>query len=105
MSRKLRLHHALTEKLKPDTLLVEDESNRHHVPVGAETHFKVVAVSTEFEHLNRVDRHRMINTLFADEFIAGLHALSLHLYTPTEWVQASSKVLPSPACRDGKRHD
>ena len=104
MSRKLRIHDALYVELKPDSLLVEDESHRHHVPTGAETHFKVIAVSTIFENLTRVARHRLINTTLATEFIGGLHALSLHLYTPSEWSQKTAGAPPSPTCRSGKQH-
>lgn len=105
MSRKQRIHDALSLKLKPDSLIIEDESHRHNVPEGAETHFKVTAVCSIFENLNRVARHRMINNLLAHEFDAGLHALSLHLYTPSEWLKKTNPVPPSPACRDGRRHD
>ena len=104
MSRKQRIENAITDQLKPEKLLIEDESHRHHVPEGAESHFKITAVATDFEQLNRIARHRFINNLLADEFNTGLHALSLHLYTPDEWLQMSTKVPPSPACRDGKRH-
>ncbi len=104
MSRKQRIHHALTLELNPDTLIIDDESHRHHVPAGAESHFKVVAVSKGFESLSRVARHRMVNSFLSNEFTIGLHALSLHLYTPTEWLQKSADIPASPACRDGKRH-
>ncbi len=104
MSRKQRIHDALSLKLKPDTLIIDDESHRHHVPAGAETHFKIVAVSSLFENLGRVARHRLINTSVASEFKTGLHALSLHLYTPSEWLQKTTNVPASPACRDGKQH-
>jgi len=103
MSRKQRIHDALFAELKPDTLIIEDESHRHHVPEGAESHFKVVAVSALFDKLNRISRHRLVNTVIGAEFNSGLHALTLHLYTPDEW-QNTSNTPASPACRDGKRH-
>ncbi len=105
MSRKQRIHDALSMELKPVSLTIENESNRHHVPAGSETHFKVIAVSNQFEHLNRVARHRLVNHLLQDEFSTGLHALSLHLYTPSEWQEKTKDVPNSPACRDGRRHD
>lgn len=105
MSRLQRLNDALFIELKPDTLTIEDESSRHHVPVGAETHFKVVAVSACFNNLNRIARHRLVNACLNDEFSTGMHALSLHLYTPDEWQQKTQTVPNSPACRDGKHRD
>lgn len=103
MTRSQRIHDALTNELKPVTLMIEDESSRHNVPAGAESHFKVVAVSTVFNDLNRIARHRLVNACLKAEFTTGLHALSLHLYTPDEWRQRSSDVSTSPACRNGKK--
>lgn len=39
----------ITNALKPAHLQVINESTMHNVPAGAETHFKVVVVSEEFE--------------------------------------------------------
>lgn len=103
MTRKERIYDVLSSAFKTDSLLIEDESHRHHVPPDAESHFKITAVSPAFENLNRIARHRLINNLLALEFTNGLHALSLHLYTPVEWTKKAS-VPASPACRDGKRH-
>ena len=84
MSRQQRIHDALSETLKPDCLLIENESSHHQVPTGSETHFKVIVVTAEFNDRRPIARHRLINTLLAQEFNSGLHALSLHLYTPIE---------------------
>ena len=105
MSRKQRINHALLQELKPDTLFIEDESHRHSVPEGAESHFKITAVGKIFEPLNRVARHRLVNALVAGEFAQGLHALSLHLYTPAEWLKQQAATPNSPACRGGSRHE
>ena len=103
MSRLQRMNDALFNELKPDTMTIEDESSRHNVPVGAETHFKVVAVSARFNDLSRVARHRLVNACLSAEFTTGLHALSLHLYTPDESRQSSRDVPSSPACRNGQK--
>lgn len=105
MTRKQRIYDQLQQALDPETLLVEDESHQHRVPQGAETHFKVVAVANHFNSLTRVARHREINQLLENEFNCGLHALSLHLYTPAEWQTRSESTRPSPACREGMLHD
>ncbi|AHE66482.1 BolA family protein [Legionella oakridgensis] len=105
MSRKQRLHEVLFAELAPNTLIIEDESRRHHVPADGESHFKIIAVSARFESLSRINRHRLVNAWFANEFSSGLHALSLHLYTPVEWQQKSGMPPSSPACRNGKHHD
>ena len=103
MSRQQCIHDALSLKLKLDSLHIENESYRHHVPAGSETHFKIVAVSTIFEPLKLIDRHRLVNEILANEFTSGLHALSLHLYTPQEWQKQLSGAPESPACRNGKQ--
>lgn len=101
MLRKERILLAVNTELNPLFLEVLDESSNHHVPAGAETHFKLIIVSNKFKDLKIIARHRLINHLLTDEFDKGLHALSLHLYTPDEWQETGAKTTDSPACRDG----
>lgn len=101
MSRQIRIQEQLQCKISPAYLNVEDESHHHHVPKGAQTHFKVIAVSTQFSGLSRVARHRLINHCLDNEFKSGLHALSMHLYTPEEWETKKITLLKSPTCKDG----
>ena len=61
---------------------VLDESSGHNVPIGSETHFKLVAVGDVFNQKSRIQRHRMINAMLQGEFEAGMHACSMHLFTP-----------------------
>ncbi|KTD04058.1 regulator of penicillin binding proteins and beta lactamase transcription (morphogene) [Legionella geestiana] len=98
MSRKDRLLSTLSEAILCEHLSIDDESSGHQVPAGAETHFKVVMVSEAFTGLSRVARHRLINGLCDAERASGLHALSLHLYTPDEWKCRSQQAPDSPAC-------
>jgi BolA protein len=104
MSRKQRIHQQLNSELNPSVLEVEDESSKHHVPKDAETHFKVTVVSEQFKTLTKLARHRQINKLLAEELNTGLHALSLHLFTPEEWEAREQSTSKTPACRDGYRH-
>lgn len=101
MTRKTRITERLTQALSPLFLSVENESHKHHVPEGSQTHFKVVAVSLKFEGLTRVARHRLVNHLLCDEMAQGLHALSMHLYTVDEWEKSNQAIIPSPDCKDG----
>ncbi|ASQ46621.1 BolA family protein [Legionella clemsonensis] len=104
MSREARITKLITDNFKSIFLQVENESHKHHVPQGSETHFKILLVSPAFEGLSMINRHRQINTLLADELQTGLHALSLHLYTTEEWDKRHQTLQTSPACRDGYRH-
>lgn len=104
MTRQQRLHEIININLSPVLFNIEDETHQHSVPADAESHFKSVIVSERFNTLNRVARHRMVNQLVKEEFSKGLHALSLHLYTPTEWEKKNSAVPASPVCKGGSRH-
>jgi BolA protein len=99
MSRKERIELAL-RVLQPSHLEVVDESHMHSVPEGAESHFKVVVVAPGFEGVSLVARHRRVNELVASELRAGLHALSIHAFSPAQWAERAADP-ESPACRGG----
>jgi BolA protein len=88
----MRIRHVierkLTEALAPTRLDIDDESHRHAGHPGArpggDSHFRVRIVSAAFEGKSRIERQRMVNAVLADEFAAGLHALSLVTLTPAE---------------------
>ena len=83
---------------------VLDESSGHNVPIGSETHFKLVVVGDVFIQKSRIQRHRMINAMLQDEFEKGMHACSMHLFTSEEW-EASSNVPDSPECANARKKD
>ena len=91
-SRADRITLRLTEALAPATVTVHDDSGLHagHAGVDAhgETHYRVRVVSPALAGLTRVDRHRRILSLLADEFATGLHALVIDARTPEEAVPA-----------------
>jgi BolA protein len=105
ISRELRIYNALLAQLNPETLVVENESHKHNVPEGSETHFKITAVSNTLAGKPRVARHREVLEKLKPEFASGLHALSLHLYTKDEWLKRQGQTQASPPCRDGMHHD
>jgi len=104
MTRKDRIQDCLEKGLHPVHLDVIDESHMHSVPVGAESHFKIVVASDEFEGKTLVNRHRAVNKLLEGELAGGLHALTMTTLTVPEWSQAPD-VLSSPACRGGSKAD
>ena len=82
----------IAEKLRrafaPESLRVEDESNRHeghagHRP-GGQTHFRLYIVSEAFRGKSRLERHRMINATLARELQGDVHALAIHASAPGE---------------------
>ncbi|KAL4455430.1 hypothetical protein ABPG74_012582 [Tetrahymena malaccensis] len=97
---------AITSKIqqafKPQYFQIENESHKHSVPKGSETHFKLVIVSDDFSGLSKVQCHQKIYSLLQPEFQMGLHALSLMTKTANEWNQDSS-VNVSPSCMGGSK--
>jgi BolA protein len=88
MTAKDTIAKKLTDALNPESLSVIDESHLHeghagHRP-GGETHFRIHIVSSAFEGKSRVERHRMINALLADDLAGGVHALALKTQAPGE---------------------
>jgi len=78
----------LIEAFHPESINVIDESHQHaghagHRP-GGQTHFRVYIVSVAFKGKTRIERHRMINGMLADELSGGIHALAIHAAAPGE---------------------
>lgn len=90
----------LLADLAPSHLEVINESHMHNVPANAETHFKVIAVADCFEGLRLVARHQRVYGALSAELAGEVHALALHLYTPTEW-QSKNGAPASPNCMGG----
>jgi BolA-like protein 1 len=98
----------LTAAFEPVVHLdVINESHMHNVPKNSETHFKVVVVSSDFDGMTIIQRHRKVNSVLADELQkeGGIHALSIVAKTPAQWnemVKSGKAVIePSPKCRGG----
>ncbi|NWU90959.1 BOLA1 protein, partial [Upupa epops] len=92
----------LTAALDPTLLRVEDESFRHGVVPGTESHFSVVVVSGRFAGLTPLQRHRMVQEALRDELGGPLHALAIVAKTPQQWEQ-DSHVPPRPPCLGGSK--
>ena len=101
MNRRERIEEILAQRFGLQHLDVTDESHGHSVPDGAESHFKVVAVSEEFAGKRLIQRHRMINELLESEFAGGMHALAIHVYTEDEWQTRFNQAPMSPPCARG----
>ena len=89
MTVKDRIVATLTDGLHPEALAVLDESHQHagHMGsrAGGETHFRVLVTAAAFAGMSRIDRHRMVNALLADELKPdGVHALAIEARAPGE---------------------
>lgn len=92
----------LREALVLEHLGVINESHNHGGP-GTQTHYKVTAVSAEFEGMGAVKRHQRLYGLLDEALRNGVHALALHAYTPAEWAKKNGAAPLSPACLGGSR--
>jgi BolA protein len=99
-----RIEAKLKESLEPSHLEVINESHQHNVPKGAETHFKVVVVSTRFDGVSPVKRHQLVYAALAEEMRGGVHALAITSRTPSEWA-ASPEANASPKCFGGSKSE
>lgn len=91
----------LRATFEPVYLETVDESYRHNVPAGSESHFKVVIVSDRFSDKRLIARHRSVYEVLAAELASSVHALALHTYTLKEWDTLRHTVPISPPCGGG----
>ena len=82
------MEEKLRRAFEPVNLEVVDESHLHIGHVGArpggETHFRVRITAAGFAGKSRIERHRMINAVLAEELADRVHALSLNVFAPGE---------------------
>ena len=73
----------LNAGLNPRQIDVQDVSHKHAGHAGwregGGTHFTVTITATAFAGKSRVQQHRLVNTILADELAGDIHALELHL--------------------------
>ncbi|XP_036395562.1 bolA-like protein 1 [Megalops cyprinoides] len=94
----------LTAALEPAHLEVINESHMHAVPPGSESHFRVVVVSSRFEGLSLLQRHRLVNETLREELSNSIHALAIQAKTPEQW-ENNPSLAKSPPCMGGSKHD
>ncbi len=101
MSTREAIEEKLTAAFSPSHLEVVNESGKHNVPPGSETHFKVVLVSDAFAGQRLLARHRAVNAALSAELRGGVHALAMHTYTASEWRERLEGARRSPSCLGG----
>lgn len=81
-----RISAKLNESFAPQALEVIDESHHHAGHSGAradgESHFRVRIVSDAFRGKSRVEQHRMVNAVLAQELKERVHALAIEASAP-----------------------
>jgi BolA protein len=86
-STATRIEQLLQQRLQPAHLEVRDDSRHHagHHGAGGKGHFCLKIVSTCFEGLKPLQRHRLVNEILAPLFDSDVHALAMETLTPNEF--------------------
>ncbi len=101
MNVQASIETKLMAGLEPRHLDVVNESFKHSVPPGSESHFKVVIVADAFEGKRLVGRHQAVNALLAEELAGPVHALSMETLTAGEWTARGGRTMQTPDCLGG----
>jgi BolA protein len=82
----MQIQRLLQQRLNPAHLEVRDDGGAHvgHANAGR-GHFHVRIVSTCFEGLKPLQRHRLVNETLASLFETEVHALAMETFTPNEF--------------------
>jgi stress-induced morphogen len=87
------IREKLTQAFAPVALDVNNDSHLHagHAssPGTGESHFSVKVVSAAFDGKSRLERHRMVNAVLAEELSGRIHALAVSALTPEEGAKSS----------------
>ncbi|HEX4375930.1 MAG TPA: BolA family protein [Steroidobacteraceae bacterium] len=82
-----QIEQLLRQRFQPLHLAVRDDSHAHvgHHSAGGKGHFHVTVVSTSFEGLRPLQRHRLVNDALSPLFDTIIHALAIETLTPREF--------------------
>ena len=73
----------LFKEFNPEYLEVIDNSKKHHghsgYTEGKVSHIEIIIKSEKFNDKSRVDIHREINSTIREEWVKGIHAVSIKI--------------------------
>ncbi|HET7211696.1 MAG TPA: BolA family protein [Methyloceanibacter sp.] len=88
MSVERDIRDKLTEAFAPEALEIVNDSHRHAGHAGSPgtgtSHFTIKVVSAAFAGKSRLERHRMVNDVLAQELAGKIHALAIQALAPEE---------------------
>lgn len=88
MSVEDQMREKLLVALEPTRLDIINESELHaghrSSPGTGHSHFRMLIVSPAFVGKSRLERHRLVNEILAEELSRAIHALALKTYAPGE---------------------
>ena len=104
MSMEEKIKTKLSAGLNLEHMELVNESYKHNVPKDAQSHFKVLLVSSDFDKKPPMARHRMVYALLDEELKmeGGIHALSIEAKTPAQFAK-NSTIQTTPPCAGGEK--
>ena len=93
---ELKITRILKDYFNSTSLQLINESHKHNVPEGSESHFKLILVTDAFENMTLVKRHQEVYKALG-EVMNEIHALSMHLYDLNEY-EKNPDIIDSPDC-------
>ena len=88
MSIEQTMREKLMVALEPTRLDIINESELHaghrNSPGTGESHFRLLIVSPAFTGKSRIERHRIVNEILAEELAGRIHAMALKTHAPGE---------------------
>ena len=98
------LRERIAASLNPTHFEMENESYKHSVPPGSESHFKVFVVSHQFDGVSLIVRHRLVqDAVKAGAADLPVHALSIQAKTPAQYESGGAVMQTTPNCRGGEK--
>jgi len=91
-----KIINTLNECMNISSLKILNESFMHNVPADAESHFKIVIVSNDFNNLSHIQRHKLVYKHLGT-IMNGIHALSIQSFNEDEF-KLNPTILNSPEC-------
>ena len=95
-----KIINTLNECMNISSLKILNESFMHNVPKDAESHFKIVIVSNDFNNLSHMQRHKLVYK-HLDTIMNDIHALSIQSFNEEEF-KLNPTILNSPECAHKK---
>lgn len=95
-----KIINTLNKCMNISSLKIVNESFMHNVQVDAESHFKIIIVSNDFNNLSHIQRHKLVYK-HLDTIMDNIHALSIQSFNEDEF-KLNPVVLDSPECAHKK---
>ena len=83
MKRLQRIHELLNKNFEDFIFVIKDNSKlhagHHNFSGFDETHIEILLKTKILKKINRLEVHKKINTLLAEEFKKGLHSIEIKI--------------------------